>query len=77
VNYNTGASDIHENEIKWIQNVSLSRDGVFTIQYNQDDIPNYTTRLKWPTNVNINTAASGSTSEGTGTQKVEITYTTG
>lgn len=77
VNYNTGTTDIYEKQLKWIQNVSLTKDGLFTIQYNQGNIPDYTTRLKWPTNVNINTAASGSTSEGTGTQKVEITYTTG
>ena len=77
VNYNTGSPDVYENEVKWIQNISLNTTtGVFTIQYNQD-IPDYTARLKWPTNVSISTQSVQEEIEGSGTQKVKVSYTTG
>ena len=78
VNYNTGTSDVYENQIKWIQSVNLnSETGVFTIVYNQENIPNYSVRLKWPTSVDIVTKASENSEEGTGSQKVKVNYTTG
>ena len=78
VNYNTGSSDIYENQIKWIQDVNLNtQTGVFTISYNQTNIPDYSVRLKWPTNIDIATKASSTAREGTGSQKIKVSYTTG
>ena len=54
-----------------ISNITVSATGLVTIEYTHDDNDTYQMRI--PTSVNINT---GST-EGTGTQKVVITYANG
>lgn len=54
-----------------ISNITVSATGLVTIEYTHDD--NDTYQLRIPTSVSINT---GST-EGTGTQKVVITYANG
>ena len=54
-----------------ISNITVSATGLVTIEYTHDD--NETYQMRIPTSVNINT---GST-EGTGTQKVVITYANG
>lgn len=54
-----------------ISNITVSATGLVTIEYTHDD--NDTYQMKIPTSVSINT---GST-EGTGTQKVVITYANG
>lgn len=78
VNYNTGTSDTYANQIKWIQEVSLNTTtGLFTINYAQAGIDPLEVRLKWPTNLEIVTTDGASGEEGTGSQKVKVTYTTG
>ena len=54
-----------------ISNITVSATGLVTIEYTHDDNDTYQMRI--PTSVSINT---GST-EGTGTQKVVITYANG
>lgn len=54
-----------------ISNITVSATGLVTIEYTHDDDDTY--QLRIPTSVSINT---GST-EGTGTQKVVITYANG
>lgn len=54
-----------------ISNITVSATGLVTIEYTHDDDDTY--QLRIPTNVTIDT---GST-EGTGTQKVNITYANG
>ena len=77
VSYNTGQDVTLEDQIKWIQNVSLDpTTGQFTVEYVQNNIPDYTVQLKWPNNVDIMTKNTTG-KEGTGTQKVKIDYTDG
>lgn len=78
VKYNTGSSDTYENQIKWIQNVTLNdTTGVFTVTYAQTGISPFQTTLKWPTDLEIVTTNGPQGEEGTGSQKVKVTYTTG
>ena len=54
-----------------ISNITVSATGLVTIEYTHDD--NDTYQMKIPVNVSINTGGT----EGTGTQKVVITYANG
>lgn len=72
VTYNDNTTEIFDKQVQWITNISLSENGVFTVKYN-NGTPDYTTNLKWPTNVTID---AGET-EGEGTQKVQIDYNNG
>ena len=72
IEYNTGETSTLDYQLKFIDEVSLSNQGVFTVKYNNGD-PDYTTTLKWVARVDLDTGDI----EGEGTQKVVITFSDG
>ena len=80
VKYNTydqNQWDVLKDDIKWIQRVTLDNNtGVFKVEYENGSF--YQSTLKWPTKVELETADNPANPvEGTGSQKVKVTYTTG
>ena len=68
---NGGMKTYYVGDYNKISNITVSATGLVTIEYTHDDNDTYQMRI--PTSISINT---GST-EGTGTQKVVITYANG
>jgi len=60
-----------------IERISLSDEGILTIYYSGDkQIETVSQPIRWIDDVEIETVASGQTDEGTGDQKIHITYNT-
>lgn len=72
VNYNDGTSDTIQESIKWITSVTLANNGTFRIEYSGDE-PAFETVLKFPTDIQLDTG----TTEGAGSQKIQVTYNDG
>ena len=69
VTYNDSTTETIQDSIKWITNVSLDNNGVFKVDYSHGT-PSYTTTLRYPRDAYVDIG----TTEGQGTQKLQITY---
>lgn len=74
-NYNNGTSEIFEKYIRTIKTLSLTETGLFTISDNQGNT--IEEQLKWPVNLVMESYADGSQIEGSGSQKLKLTYNNG
>ena len=64
-------------EIHWVDLISMEEDGTINCYYNNDhDHPayNFLEQLRWIDNMEIQTRSSEHADEGTGDQKVHVTY---
>lgn len=68
--YNTGTSDSFSKKIKWLNSLAMAADGTVTATYNTGTTQTMANKVKWITKTEVLT---GST-EGTGNQKVKVTY---
>ena len=76
--WNNETSTVYANMMKWISGVSVATDGTVTFTWNNGENPYSINQLmKWISNASINTAATGSTDEGSGNQKVVIQWNDG
>ena len=75
VHYNNGQPD-YETKLKWVADIQINDNGDITILYNDSTTYEYNGYLKIITDVSIETN-KGEEGEGTGSQKVKITYNTG
>ena len=79
-NNNTIQGGRYDATLEWIDFVEISEDGVVSFYYNTNhDYPAYTAldRIKYISDMEIETVAEGETYEGTGDQKLHVTYNTG
>lgn len=68
VDYTNKDNDVRSKQLKWVTGTSLSTDGTFTTSYNNGDSATVQgTKLKWPTNIQLNSS----------TGKVTTTYNDG
>ena len=72
---------IYRPQITWVSNVEIADDGTVTFIFCDDTVGNphrYEApyKIKYLTNVSINTEASAGSGEGTGNQKVHLTWNT-
>lgn len=74
ISYNTGPATVFSNVV-WISEVTLNDNGEFKINYTNNT--SYNKQLRWPTKVELETSSDPSkpSEEGTGSQKVKVTYT--
>lgn len=75
VKFNNGSSD-YVTTLKWVSDVQVESDGTVIIVYNTGTSTRYDKLIKVIKNVTIETADSTGV-EGTGDQKVHVTYNTG
>lgn len=75
--YNNGeAPTVYEKAIKTIKDISLLDDGTFTIIDNQGN--EFKKELIWPTSIMLeSTSEDAPTEEGSGSQKLKVTYNNG
>jgi hypothetical protein len=73
--YNYGEPETFTKEIQWIDNIALSAAGEFRVKYNNGE-PDYVTTLRWPIDIKIE-ITDDSGVEGSGSQKLIITYNDG
>lgn len=79
-NNNTIQGGRYETTLEWIDLISVSDDGIISFYYNTNhEIPAFQApdKIKYISNIEIETIADGATYEGTGDQKVHINYNTG
>lgn len=62
--------------IVWVKNLTVNDDGTISVVYNDGTSTTYSKLVKWISDVAIEIADSSGT-EGTGDQKVHVTYNTG
>lgn len=73
VTYNDGTTYVSDSKVKWINSITLDQaTGEFKIVYNNGDEP-LIINLKTPNKIEVDTGVT----EGEGTQKLEVTYSTG
>ena len=75
-NHTTDASGnptTYETDLRWVNNITLAADGTLTLKYTTGADVILNQKLKWVTNTEI---VTGST-EGTGSQKLKVTYNDG
>lgn len=75
-NYDTdkdGNPTIYETDLDWIKGIEVSDNGTMTLKHSSDPDTVLDTKIKWIKNTEINTGAT----EGSGNQKLKITYNDG
>ncbi len=75
IHWNTTEDATFPNVIKWISAVTVNQDGLLIISFNNGS-PDFTAQLNYLKDVSINTVDS-TEEEGTGNQKVCVTWTDG
>lgn len=72
VSFNNGPN--YTTRLKWVNDITLANNGQITLHYSGNGTDKVLTNaIKWVDNVSINTGAT----EGTGNQKVHVTYNNG
>lgn len=77
--YNNGSANSEfANRIKWLTNATLANNGTFTLSWNNGAADTvYTNMFKWIDSCVINTELNAGDGEGTGNQKLHITWNDG
>ena len=68
-----GNPTTYETDLRWVNNITLAADGTLTLKYTTGADVILNQKIKWVTNTEI---VTGST-EGTGSQKLKVTYNDG
>ncbi len=76
ITYSDGNTASLSEKLKWITSISIQDDGTFVVTYNDSSTTELTKVIKCISNITIETA-DDSGEEGTGDQKIHVTYNTG
>lgn len=76
ISYTYNADKKFEKILKTIKTINMGTDGIITVTYNTGAQDTFTQKVKWLTNVDIETA-KGTDGEGSGDQKIHISYNDG